>query len=144
MQASICENKNFLSSPHPQTILVWGQDHSHTLSCVDEEAYVRTYVRMALYRYFRPMDPLPGPSGPLSASVNPAAIKDTIRKTYARTRGPSIWGCGDACMCAHAKILNAKFYSKAISRFLLKFAPALASFPGLPVQNKPGGYTSIW
>ncbi len=73
MQASVCENKNFLPSPRPQTILVWGRDYSYTHSCVDEEVY----VHMALYRYFRPVDALPGPSGPLSASVSPAAVKDT-------------------------------------------------------------------
>ena len=31
---------------------------------------------MALYQYFQPSDDLPDPSGPLSASVSPAAIKD--------------------------------------------------------------------
>ena len=31
---------------------------------------------MALYKYFKPMDDLPDPSGPLSASISPAAIKE--------------------------------------------------------------------
>ncbi len=61
---------NFLPSPRPQTILVWGRDYLYTRSCVDEEVY----VRMALCRHFRPVDALPGP---LSASVSPAAVKDT-------------------------------------------------------------------
>ncbi len=73
MQASVCENKNFLLSPHPQTVLVWGRDYSYTRSCVDKEVD----VCMVLYRYFRPVDALPGPSGPLSASASPAAVKDT-------------------------------------------------------------------
>ncbi len=64
-------NKDFLPSSRPQPILVWGRDYSYTRSCVDEETYV---CRMVLYR---PMDALPGPSGPLSASVSPVAIKDT-------------------------------------------------------------------
>ena len=31
---------------------------------------------MALYQYFQPSDSLPDPSGPLSTSISPAAIKD--------------------------------------------------------------------
>ncbi len=54
-------------------LVVWGRDYLYTRSCVDEEVY----IRMAIYRYFRPVDALPGPSGPLSASVSPAAVKDT-------------------------------------------------------------------
>ncbi len=50
-------------------------------SCVDEDVY----VRIALYRFFSPVDALPGPSGPLSASVSLTAMKDAndISDTYA-------------------------------------------------------------
>ncbi len=72
MQASVCQNKNFLQFPRPQTVVVWGRDYSYTRSCVDEEVY----IHVALYRYFRPVDALPGPSGSLSASASPTAVKD--------------------------------------------------------------------
>ena len=40
---------------------------------------------MALYRYFQPSGALPNPSGPLSAYISPAAIKDAneaVMRTY--------------------------------------------------------------
>ena len=41
---------------------------------------------MALYQYFQPLDGLPDPSGPLSASVSPAAIKDANEAVRSATR----------------------------------------------------------
>ncbi len=40
-------------------------------------ARLDVYVHMVLYGvFFQPVDAFPGPSGPLSASVSPATIKD--------------------------------------------------------------------
>ena len=41
---------------------------------------------MALYQYFQPSDGLPDPSGPLSASVSPAVIKDANEAVRSATR----------------------------------------------------------
>ena len=41
---------------------------------------------MALYQYFQPSDGLPDPSGPLSASVSPAVIKDANEAVRSVTR----------------------------------------------------------
>ena len=39
-----------------------------------------------MYQYFQPLDGLPDPSGPLSASVSPAAIKDAIEAVRSVTQ----------------------------------------------------------
>ena len=44
---------------------------------------------MALYRYFQPLSALPDPSGPLSAHVSPAAIKDANEAVRNASQGSS-------------------------------------------------------
>ena len=42
---------------------------------------------MALYKYFKPADGLPDPSGPLSAAVSPAAIREANEAVKGVTGG---------------------------------------------------------
>ena len=56
---------------------------------------------MALYQYFQPSDGLPDPSGPLSASVSPAAIKDGNEAVRSRTR--ETWPTASPLITATAK-----------------------------------------
>ena len=49
-----------------------------------EQVHVQT---MILYRYFKPSDSLPDPSGPLSASVGPGEIKEANEAVRSVTRG---------------------------------------------------------
>ena len=60
---------------------------------------------MALYQYFQPSDDLPDPSGPLSASVSPAAIKDANEAVRSATRSQE---------ASYARIKIRKFYQKGI------------------------------
>ena len=54
---------------------------------------------MALYQYFQPSDGLPDASGPLSASVSPAAIKD-LESTWVK----GVWQCAGAYENKNTKI----------------------------------------
>ena len=48
---------------------------------------------MALYKYFKPADGLPDPSGPLSAAVSPAAIREANEAVKGVTGGSAkAWG----------------------------------------------------
>ncbi len=106
---------------------------------------------MALYmhRYFQTVDALPDTSGPLSASLSPAAIKDANEAVGSAARGTkprakftpeqqaaigeyaSLHGNQAAIRhvskqlgeAAHAKFKNTKFYSKGNSVIMRKFAP---------------------
>ena len=74
---------------------------------------------MPLYQYFQPLDGLPDPSGPLSASVSPVAIKDAnmaVRNAKQAKKQTQARGHGNAQ--AHTKIKIRKFLLKALRPFL--------------------------
>ena len=62
-----------------------------------EQVQVQT---MALYKYFKPLDGLPDPSGPLSVSVCPAAINEANEAL--RTRGSKPQRKDRPCCHPHA------------------------------------------
>ncbi len=118
-----------------------------------------------MYRYFQTVDALPDTSGPLSASLSPAAIKDVNEAVRSATRVTKPRGkyakftpeqqaaigeyaslhgnqatirrvskqLGEA---AHAKLKNAKFYSKGNLAFMRKFAPTKISRYTVPMASQ--------
>ncbi len=115
---------------------------------------------MALYRYFQTVDALPDASGPLSASLSPAAIKDANeavrsatrvtkpRGKYAKLTPEQQAAIGEyaslhgnqAAIChvskqlgeaAHVKFKNTKFYSKGLSVIYAK----ICTYQNLPLYG---------